>query len=532
MKHVLCVAIAVLAAAVPLLAVADEIVIESADDAFDELRRIADPDYGGDSVEDAIAQFYREGEVDEGTYPASEMWERDFDLTPTDPERLGYSGRMFFRFSNDDISGVEKWEHEYELSLQYGSWDSYLRWSDFNAFPNRDDPFRWDKGRVRYRGDGFKATAGSLGALFGRGLALNLYEDQVLEHDNEIEGVKAEVEVGEGDLTVLWGTRKPRSEPQHSTVTGARISAPLTDDVEVGLHAVQVEFPALGATVESPDMLDYDLVGGDIQVRSGPFKLYAETVGLQRDAVEYGNPAWDFEGRNGTGHYVNVGLTGDGYAFTGEYKDYQGIGQPFTILPPVRHWSEAASADPYDDVGYGGGLFWDALGDGSLFDLHYAQDNAKDGDRAYTECSVIYTSPAVERITWVGEYWYVLELGQKHDIQRLSLSRPLDEAWTASTFLEREEIDPGFIPPWEDWIVEGELTFQSIFNVAYTWETTNEPDVESNHWGIWEFKYRPDENQELALAVGSRREGLVCSGGICRLEPEFDGVKADYLVRF
>ena len=35
MKHVLCVAIAVLAAAVPLLAVADEIVIESADDAFD-----------------------------------------------------------------------------------------------------------------------------------------------------------------------------------------------------------------------------------------------------------------------------------------------------------------------------------------------------------------------------------------------------------------------------------------------------------------------------------------------------------------
>lgn len=532
MRHVLGVAVAILAAVLPLLALADDVVIGGSDDAFAELRRIADPGYRGDTVEDAIGRFYQDGEVDEGTYPATEMWERDFDLTPDDPERLRYSGRMYFKFSDDDVSGVEKWEHEYELTLKYGSWDSYLRWSDVNAYPNVNEPFRWEKGRIRYRGDDAKVTVGSFGELFGRGLALNMYEDRVLDHDNEIEGVKAELEFGDTDLTALWGTRKLRLEPQHSTVAGARVSTPLTKGVEVGVHAVQVEYPELGATAESPNMLDYDLYGGDILLRSGPVKLYAETVELQRDAVEYGHPVWDFEGKDGTGYYVNMGLSGDGYALSGEYKDYQGINQPFAVLPPVRRWAEAASADPNDDVGYGATLNWNALGDGSLFDFHYAQDNAEDGDRPYTEFCGIYTSPAMDRTTWVGEYWYIQELGQKHDIQRLTVSQPLDSDWTASTFIEREEIDVGFLPPWEDYIVEGELTFQSIFNVAYTLETTYEPDIENDDWGIWEFKWRPDGNQELGLSIGSRREGLVCSGGICRLEPEFDGVKADYLVRF
>ena len=108
----------------------------------------------------------------------------------------------------------------------------------------------------------------------------------------------------------------------------------------------------------------------------------------------------------------------------------------------------------------------------------------------------------------------------------------LTATMTIAVFIFNAPIDPGFIDPYIDYIYEAEVAYQSLFNLAYTHETTGQAEVEEDQWGIWEFKFKPDELQELNLAVGSRREGLTCSGGVCRLEPAFDGVRVDYLRRF
>jgi hypothetical protein len=85
-----------------------------------------------------------------------------------------------------------------------------------------------------------------------------------------------------------------------------------------------------------------------------------------------------------------------------------------------------------------------------------------------------------------------------------------------------------------DHIFEFDLAFRSEWILVYTIENTGLDVGEGgiDQWKIFEVKYRPDEEQEWNLVMGSRREGFVCSGGVCRLEPAFDGIKIDYLLRF
>lgn len=522
---------AILAVAWPLAAAAED--SEYASDYVQVLDAICEAtgsDYGADPVEQAVAQFYH----DNHQWLEAGRGERHFDVIDLDKapaERIRYNGRIYGGYSDDDISQTTKWEKEFEVSLRYGNWDSYLRWSDVNPFHDMADPFRWEKARLRWRGDNAKVTVGSFNELFGRGLALNLYEDRILDFDNEPEGVKAEVDLGDADLVALWGTHKLRSELTNSEVSAARLSGRLAKGVELGGNVVHVEFPDYTYSANEQNMLQYDLYGGDIKLRDGPFDLYVESVRLQRDQEEFGS-SWDTTGDDGHGYYANAHYSGPGYVFGAEYKDYNGLQQPFSVVPPVRRYNETATADANDQEGYLFSLDWNPFQDDSHIAMHYGQDNAHDKGLPYTESAVIYSSPPTRRTSWIGEYWHVDDLGEPIDLQRLTLNHQVTEDWTATTFTERQRFKPGYIDPYVDYIVEGEVAYQTLFNAAYTYETTGQPDVPKERWGIWEFTFRPDDLQEIGVAIGSRREGVTCSGGICRQEPAFDGVLVDYLRRF
>jgi hypothetical protein len=523
---------ALLAVALPVAAAAEESdYLSDYVQVLDEISAATDSDSSYSPVEEAVAQFYRENHPQwlEGRHT-----ERRFDVVDLDKEpaeRIRYNGRIYGKYSDDDISQNTKWEKEFEVSLRYGAWDSYLRWSDVNPFHNESDPFRWEKARLRWRGENTKITAGSFNQLFGRGLALNLYEDRILNFDNEPEGVKAEVDLGGAELVALWGTHKLRSELTNSEVSAVRLAGEVTKGLELGGHVVHVEYPDYTYSAEEQNMLDYDIYGGDAKIRSGPFDAYIETVRLQRDQVEFGSE-WDTNGDDGHGYYATAHYSGPGYVFGAEYKDYNGLQQPFAVVPPVRRYNETASADANDQKGYLVSLDWNPFRDDSHFALHYGQDNMHAKGLPYTEGALIYSSPPTRRTSWIGEYWHVNDLGELIDLQRLTLNHQVTPDWTASTFTERQRFKPGYIDSYTDYIVEAEVAYQTLVNLAYTYETTGQTDPLKSRWGIWEFTVRPDDLQEIGLAIGSRREGVTCSGGICRQEPAFDGVRVDYLRRF
>jgi hypothetical protein len=522
-------------ACTPLLAADDaEEVFESTAAVRESLEREVSPETAGETATEVISQFFPEVEVDEGTYPASEFVEQNFLLRRQGPAKGTYSGRFFTKYSNDDISGVEKFEKELELYLGYKNLTSYLRFSDVNAIAGNNDPFRFEKANVNYKYDSGNVTVGSFGEVFGRGLALNMFEDRFTELDNEAEGIKLEQELGEGEVTALWGHRKLRNLRHGAQVSGLRVQQPLGDSLDLGIHGVHVETPPdvpNDATIK--EMMEYDLIGGDVTLRAGDFNAYIETVRLKRGPEQrFGNGVADFQGLDGRGYYATAAYGIPGFSLSAEYKDYQGLLQPFSVLPPIRRWWEKAQAEATDDVGYGFDLNLSPGGDGSQWSAHYAQDNSHEGNRAYTESNIIYSSPAQRSFTYVGEYWKVYSNSAHHNIKRLTANQQLNSDWTASSLLEHERITgDGF--GYADYIIDAELAYRSELNLIYFYEATTADTLdERSAWKLWEVKWHPTEDQEIHFLYGARRAGFVCSGGVCREEPAFEGFRVDYLLRF
>jgi hypothetical protein len=202
-------------------------------------------------------------------------------------------------------------------------------------------------------------------------------------------------------------------------------------------------------------------------------------------------------------------------------------------MPPIRRWQEKSTADPQDDVGYGASINWKPGKNGSFWTFGYAQDNSKDAFRPYTEAYATYTSATKQDFSFIAELWKIQEISELHYISRLTLNQIINEDWTMTTYLERERYNRAIGEGWNDYIIEPELAYQSIANLIYRYETTaKDVGEERSAWRLWEIKLHPDENQEIDILYGSRRAGFVCSGGICRQEPEFEGFRADYILRF
>ena len=509
---------------------ADE-VYESASDALESMQQETRPETGGETAQEVISQFFPEVDEDEGTYPASEFVDHGFLLRRQGPAKGHYSGQLFAKYSQDKISDVEKWEKELELNLGYKDFDAYFRVGDISAFAYQKDPFRWEKGQVRYKYKDSRVTVGSFGALFGRGLALNMFEDRGLDFDNEAEGIKIEQEIKGGQLTALYGYRKLRDELTRTRVAAARFSAPINDELEFGVHTVDIKLPDNNSTAETMLLTDWELMGGDITWRPGHFRLYGEVVGLERPILEEGQ-GFNKRGEDGLGYYYNVAYSVPGFSIDVEHKNYRRLTTPFNVLPPVRRWNEAATASPDADKGYGVGLNWSPADDGSLFSAHYAQEQKY---APYSELLMSYGGPTASSFHYILENWQINNLNEKHQYNRATLSQTLNEDWSSSLLLEHERRNLGFKKPFNDWTFEPEIAYQSKFNLIYTYEFSGEERVtpdQRKEWKLWEIKYKPDGDQEFNLVLGSRQAGFVCSGGVCRPEPEFSGVRLDYLLRF
>ena len=525
----------------PAAPFAAEDTASGSEDIFDHMYE-SEPGDPGSTVEDAIRKFYWEGDEDLGTYPPSDLWSRDFELRRRMPPTLDFSGLMDFRYSDDEISGITKWEKEFELYADYGSWDAMFRFSDVNTFATQNDPFRWEKGRIRYHDGKWKVTAGSYGTTWGKGLAVNMFESRTLDFDNEAEGVKAEYADGPGRVEMIYGWDKDRQTDDlefeignsNKQIVGARGEYRLNDSVTLGSSVVNVQFPSYESTVEDPQSFDYTIIGEDLGIREGNFSGYYEMIKLRRTAQEWAGIDADFEGTDGKASYLNLGYYGDSYSIIGEYADYQDVDHPFNVLPPIRRWQESASADADEFVGYGGLLTWNPFTDGSYFQFSYEQDYLRTREDSHSEFGFNYFSPNYGRFNYILAYWQVYDKFYNHDQLNLTMAQQLNQDYSLGAVIEREEIHFLTNETYLDYIAQLDIYYRSEFAASFFHEKSGNPVNESgkDEWGIWEFKYLPDEDQEWHLSYGDRREGYVCSGGLCRLEPAFDGIKAEYLRRF
>ena len=78
------------------------------------------------------------------------------------------------------------------------------------------------------------------------------------------------------------------------------------------------------------------------------------------------------------------------------------------------------------------------------------------------------------------------------------------------------------------------------YTVSIVGEWTNTSDVqkelqnrldEKSFWLFGKFDINISPNHDLSVMYGSRQAGFLCAGGVCRLEPEFEGVEVKLFSR-
>ena len=82
-----------------------------------------------------------------------------------------------------------------------------------------------------------------------------------------------------------------------------------------------------------------------------------------------------------------------------------------------------------------------------------------------------------------------------------------------------------------------EYSRSPFMSAALVGEYTNQNqwhnlNMKRNYWLYGNLTFNFWNNQQLSLLYGSRREGFICVGGVCRREPEFEGIEIRLTNRF
>lgn len=211
-----------------------------------------------------------------------------------------------------------------------------------------DDPHEYgphflgiQKRYIEFEDAGLQLRAGTFWTLFGKGLALNLFEDRGIYFDTGLDGLRATYRSDVLDVILAAGKLNFRdmidtSRIENYDIRGGTFALRPVDEIEIGGSFVDADgiFPStisgntVGARVkaEIPEInLAVHMLGFDI------FASYARKKATTKTAANA--PPFDFITRTsyGEGIYGSLAYTDeDGWGFTLEYKDYR-----FDVVDPL-----------------------------------------------------------------------------------------------------------------------------------------------------------------------------------------------------
>lgn len=382
----------------------------------------------------------------------------------------------------------------------------------------------------------FQVIAGNYYAMFGRGLILRSYENRDLRFDNNLDGIKGNLDWGKLNLTVLAGT--PRENYR-------RISDPLQGaDGKLALS----RWLTLGGSFLRTKITNF----GFVQLFGGNLNLVFPHLDLYAEYARKNNPPGQNIETDGDGVYLTSSFYQTGFGLTFEYKDYRRLdftnGDLIYNNPPAltkeHHYTllnrHAYVLNLYDERGIQAQAVATPQEKLSLLaNYSYTTDhqNRMIFSEIYGETEFDYKSLA----TLKGGFSYMKNrqevglpsyLGPAFDLTyylsgKNSIAFSLEHLWTSKY--------DGNLTYYEQII---SLGFAHSPNVSLTltdertteWKTR--PWTGKKNWLILSLDLAISEKHNLTLSVGSRRAGKFCSGGICTDRPALDGGEIKLLSRF
>ncbi len=377
--------------------------------------------------------------------------------------------------------------------------------------------------------------AGHFYSTFGHGLALRSFEDIDLEHDTVLDGLLAEYSFSGADITALAGTvDEPLSETRYRRheVRAVRASRSIADWLNVAGSVVERasnkedDDPLVTGTLGRSEDL---LLGGELEAWMGPVTVAAEYVGREGDDGEIG-----IEDIEGHAAYAAATVALPWATLFGEYKDYDRF-HHFLVNPPtaVREhlWTlmNRATYEPKldDERGY---LIEAIVPLGESITVLGGASEARNHDADLSHWEMF-----AQADTWIGEtslsggaaWSREYELGKfvEHKTAGAEVIMPLPSGQPLELQVQVGETTDIVETTSMDYLVSMTVYTVSGITLATVVEGTDDESEAKDVWAMVEVKSLLADDVELGLSFGSERGGLKCSGGVCRVEPEFAGAR-------
>lgn len=438
----------------------------------------------------------------------------------------------------DTLNYKEHIEDKLKLSLMYG--DIILRGVFFlwnPSLPNQDR-LQYVDYSAQYKKDPVGILYGRYYTTFGRGLVLNAFLDEDFKNDNSLFGTKAEVNYYKSQLTLLTG--KPRSIFFEENTY--KIKNDTTDQIRgIDFETKMIPRTTLGGryvrinrTTDITPKAFTELFGGSIGFGIGPFESY----------VEYGRQWGSYPvvggRRKGEGILFTAGfaLTGLGISF--QYMNYDSIGFGGAgyryNTPPTPIKSGIAVNQGIDERGFGVSVNATPT---DLFNVEAAYNEIKTHDK---DAGVI---EIIGKVTSYVSYDFEVVAGTERlikdeieaDIGRKTETKPYAEVtYNFGPFFIEAGYEHNFISSDTSDYYEHAGSFSigkpELFVLTLRYERRNRvpewliPKLgEETNWPLAELSLDLTHRHNLRIRVGGEKGGLVCSGGVCRFEEPFKGVK-------
>jgi len=431
---------------------------------------------------------------------------------------FSYYGTAGYWHSFDRTSGTDKHEGELALTFSLDEYSGRFRVGNFHPFANSRRDLRLEKYELNWPLGRLEATAGTFAQMLGKGLVLAGIEMRELDYDNELEGLRVSLPGERFSATAFIGQHKRVTDPGATKLWGAHVEAKPAEWLSVGGNLLSYQQPP----------------GGGASGRQHHQALSAEaalSLEVFSASFEYMRLDWP-QDSDGRGMYGSASVSLPGFGLTYEYKDYWRIHGPFAAAPPVRYDPEHAKADLLDEKGHGFQLTCSPFADGSFIEASYAQSNIRHRGWPSTEFIAAYRSAPARRFTWMAQRRSHRDSLLIERAYHAEAAYQWNDDFTTQASLELRGVDEGSGMR-DEQEVSLDFGYGGWLTVVLTQERSERGRASSpQRWNLVEIRLQESGVQELALAYGKRRAGFVCSGGVCRLEPEFDGWKLEYRLFF
>ncbi len=482
------------------------------------------------------------------------------------PDGLGFQNHLEYSFNVDTKREIfENWTN---VDYLKGIFSAGLRFEAFQ--PNDPDP-SISRGKVRYAdiaykyisvdiGDldkGIKLNAGNFYTLFGRGMILKSYEDRNIRIDNNLIGVKAEGHIYDFHLTALSGSAANSQNIRKDILHAFDLSYR-------GLNFFKLGFTHAANLPEDESLAKTSLSSFRLEPEIWNFDFYFE-FGIKQNSDIQKNVFNDTESIIGKGFYGNTNFYYGPFAITGEYKLYDNFaftssdGTIFYNTPPSlrkeytylllnRHPSPL---DQSNEQGY-------------QIEINYTLDENTNFQTSYGLTRTLPSSSYFQRVngfnlsevtqfkeffvqayrSWSDEFNTTISLGYNEELSSNTKNlTPIFEGKyyfgdvnTLKFILEHQHTTNRITnEKYFSDVISIEYLRSPLFNIAWVSEIqTKEPEEGKTIRKVWsfvQFGYKISSHTDLSLLVGSRQAGNICIGGVCRFEPEFQGIEFKMLTR-